>query len=201
MDSTSRDILTDQKINMEETWFDLSPKQQASYEKLRKLNEHIRENYHELHSAIWYSTKLFPQSPLVERELIPARARDACRIHGTFELNKISGNFHIITGKSISFFGNHAHLTNIFDVGPKNFSHRIDHFSFGEINIDLMIPNALNYELKVAKDSSMSYQYFVSVVATKADDKIAYQYSATERVSQLYLTLLKRSSNYFFNYY
>ena len=114
MDSTSRDILTDQKIDMDDTWFEMSPRQQRSFDYLGKLNENIRENYHALHSAVWFSSRLFPKS-LVEREMTPPRPKDACRIHGTFELNKISGNFHIIYGKSISFFGNHAHLTNIFD--------------------------------------------------------------------------------------
>jgi endoplasmic reticulum-Golgi intermediate compartment protein 2 len=49
------------------------------------------------------------------REIIPIKPKDACRFHGTLELTKVAGNFHIIFGKSLSFFGNHAHMSSIFD--------------------------------------------------------------------------------------
>lgn len=54
------------------------------------------------------------QMPL--REIIPEnKPKDACRFYGTLELNKVAGNFHIIFGKSLSFFGNHAHMSSMFD--------------------------------------------------------------------------------------
>jgi hypothetical protein len=33
------------------------------------------------------------------REIEPEGPADACRIHGTLEVNKVAGNFHITAGK------------------------------------------------------------------------------------------------------
>ena len=54
---------------------------------------------------------------------------DACRVHGSLTLNKVSGNFHIAAGKSVPLMRGHAHLTTLFDDNEANFSHRIGHYS------------------------------------------------------------------------
>lgn len=178
MDSTSRDILTDMTINMEDTWFEMSPKQKEHFKFISSHYNTIRNQHHALHSSLWFNEQNYK---FIEREELPQRPHDACRIHGTFELNKVAGNFHIIYGKSVSFFGNHAHVVNMFNNAPSNFSHRIDNFSFGE-NSD-QVHNALNYELKLADKENTMFQYFVNVVSTEIGREIGtYQYSVTEKL-------------------
>lgn len=55
MDSTSKDILTDQTIDMEDTWFEMSPKQKIVHEKMSWMYSKIRNEYHALHSSLWFS--------------------------------------------------------------------------------------------------------------------------------------------------
>lgn len=54
MDKSSKDIISNQGINMEDTWFELSPNQQKNYEYISQLYETIRNDYHALHSTLWY---------------------------------------------------------------------------------------------------------------------------------------------------
>ena len=66
MDSTSRDILTDQSIDMEDTWFEMSPYQIAQHEQISAYYNQIRSEYHALHSALWFGHAIVPNK-LVER--------------------------------------------------------------------------------------------------------------------------------------
>lgn len=176
LDSTSV-LLTNQPVNMTNTWFELSGNQQAEFDSITKLNNHIRSNYHALHSALWLTP---PKNIISEREIIPNYPKNACRVQGIMELNKVLGLFHIISGKAINIMGQHGHALNMGQRSAANFSHRIDNFSFGEYSNS--VHNALNYELKVDKVPTM-YQYFVSVVATEVGTVKTYQYSVTERVT------------------
>ena len=47
----------------------------------------------------------------------PDEPHDACCVHGTLSLNKVSGNFHITAGKSVPLMRGHAHLTQF--MGPQ----------------------------------------------------------------------------------
>ncbi|CAF5043791.1 unnamed protein product, partial [Rotaria sp. Silwood1] len=105
-----------------------------------------RQQYHGIHDLLWLSGHTIEQLP--EREVKLDRKPDACRLHGTLEVNKLAGNFHIILGKSMSFFGAHAHISPM-GVQALNFSHRIDHLSFGLPTPGLIQP--LNGDLKNSK--------------------------------------------------
>lgn len=77
---------------------------------------------------------------------------DACRIHGSLILNKVTGNFHITPGKSLVVPGGHIHLTGLlFGSSATNFSHRINQFSFGTPTKGIIYP--LEGELHIANDS------------------------------------------------
>ena len=97
MDSTSRDILTDQQISMQDTWFEMSPRQKLKHEYYSIVYKKIRSEYHALHSHLWFNFNL--PSSLGQREILPNGPMDACRVHGTFDLNKVAGNLHIVSGK------------------------------------------------------------------------------------------------------
>ncbi|KFO31240.1 Endoplasmic reticulum-Golgi intermediate compartment protein 2 [Fukomys damarensis] len=65
-----------------------------------------------------------------------------------------------------------------------NFSHRIDHLSFGELVPGII--NPLDGTEKIAMDHNQMFQYFITVVPTKLHTyKISadtHQFSVTERV-------------------
>lgn len=77
---------------------------------------------------------------VISRRKNPDEPHDACRVHGSLTLNKVSGNFHIAAGKSVPLMRGHAHLTTLFDDIEANFSHRIDRFSFGESHGSIIQP-------------------------------------------------------------
>uniref|UniRef100_A0A3Q2ZVD7 Endoplasmic reticulum-Golgi intermediate compartment protein n=1 Tax=Kryptolebias marmoratus TaxID=37003 RepID=A0A3Q2ZVD7_KRYMA len=107
----------------------------------------------------------------------------ACRIHGHLYVNKVAGNFHITVGKSIPHPRGHAHLAALVSHDSYNFSHRIDHLSFGEAIPGLI--NPLDGTEKVSPDSNHMFQYFITIVPTKLNtyrlSAETHQYSVTER--------------------
>uniref|UniRef100_A0A7N8YE23 Endoplasmic reticulum-Golgi intermediate compartment protein n=1 Tax=Mastacembelus armatus TaxID=205130 RepID=A0A7N8YE23_9TELE len=108
---------------------------------------------------------------------------NACRIHGHLYVNKVAGNFHITVGKSIPHPRGHAHLAALVSHDAYNFSHRIDHLSFGEALPGIISP--LDGTEKIAPDSNHMFQYFITIVPTKLNTyKVSadtHQYSVTER--------------------
>lgn len=64
---------------------------------------------------------------------MPSQPSDACRLHGTLQLTKVAGNFHITAGKVLPLpMRAHAHIAPVMDDERFNYSHRIIKFSFGE---------------------------------------------------------------------
>uniref|UniRef100_A0A674NSQ0 Endoplasmic reticulum-Golgi intermediate compartment protein n=1 Tax=Takifugu rubripes TaxID=31033 RepID=A0A674NSQ0_TAKRU len=107
----------------------------------------------------------------------------ACRIHGHLYVNKVAGNFHITVGKSIPHPRGHAHLAALVSHDSYNFSHRIDHLSFGEDLPGIISP--LDGTEKVSADSNHIFQYFITIVPTKLNtyrvSAETHQYSVTEQ--------------------
>ncbi|CAF4030212.1 unnamed protein product [Rotaria sp. Silwood2] len=207
LDVTNTNPLESGKLDEEDTWFELSPRQQRAFNSLQAGSKLIRQQYHAIHDLLWLSGHTIEQLP--EREVKLDRKPDACRLHGTLEVNKLAGNFHIILGKfdkddfdfdlshshslnlhglsqiksiSFSFFGAHAHISPM-GVQALNFSHRIDHLSFGLPTPGLIQP--LNGDLKIANTGSQIFQYFLEVVPTVVQTSYSnvetYQYAVTEK--------------------
>lgn len=113
----------------------------------------------------------------------PKMQASSCRIHGSVNVKKVAGNLHMTIGRSIQHPQGHAHL-NVF-VPPEhiNFSHRIDHLSFGPPVLGAI--NPLDATLKIAQDKQQLYQYFLTVVQTKFStydrSLTTNQYSVTEQ--------------------
>lgn len=70
----------------------------------------------------------------------PNRPFDACRIYGELVLNKVAGNFHISAGKSLQLPRGHIHISAFIPEKEYNFSHRINHFSFGPFGQGIVHP-------------------------------------------------------------
>ncbi|MFT7812613.1 endoplasmic reticulum-Golgi intermediate compartment protein 2 [Arapaima gigas] len=123
-----------------------------------------------------------PLSPF-PREDNPTQPLNACRIHGHLYVNKVAGNFHITVGKAIPHPRGHAHLAALVSHETYNFSHRINHLSFGEEVPGII--NPLDGTEKVCTDHNQMFQYFITIVPTKLHTyKISadtHQYSVTER--------------------
>jgi len=44
------------------------------------------------------------------QELYERGPKQACRLHGKLELNKVAGNFHVTAGKTLPLLRGHAHI-------------------------------------------------------------------------------------------
>ena len=78
---------------------------------------------------------------LPKREVTPHGPHDACRIHGSLILNKVSGNFHITAGKSLNLpRGGHLHISAFMSDRDYNFTHRIHRLNFGDPSPGIIHP-------------------------------------------------------------
>uniref|UniRef100_A0A8B9RCV4 Endoplasmic reticulum-Golgi intermediate compartment protein n=1 Tax=Astyanax mexicanus TaxID=7994 RepID=A0A8B9RCV4_ASTMX len=108
----------------------------------------------------------------------------ACRIYGNFYVNKVEGNLHFTLGKALQLPDGHTHFGLLFlNNDFQNFSHRIDHLSFGEV-----VPGRINPLDATEKNTfkgNQQFQYFITIVPTRLQtSKLsldAHQYSVTEQ--------------------
>ncbi|CAH0392571.1 unnamed protein product [Bemisia tabaci] len=174
VDSTSQPMFKFGTLAEEDTWFELDEDQQRYFDNVRLYNTHLTESYHSLKDLLWKYG--------YTKESQTERPTDACRIHGTMILNKVSGNFHITAGKSLSLPSGHIHISAFMTDNKHNFSHRIDRLSFGEASPGII--NPLDGDHKVTTQSNTLYQYFIEVVPTDVQTFQSrvqtYQYSVKE---------------------
>nr|XP_039270689.1 endoplasmic reticulum-Golgi intermediate compartment protein 2-like [Styela clava] len=108
---------------------------------------------------------------------------DACRFYGNVLVNKVSGNFHIVAGKSIPLRGGHAHLSFLANNVNYNFSHRINHFSFGDMKVGFI--NVLDGDEHLTNVQGATFQYYINAVATHISSRRfntnTYQFSVSEQ--------------------
>ncbi|NWS70688.1 ERGI2 protein, partial [Crotophaga sulcirostris] len=149
---------------------------------LQVIQSRLQEE-HSLQDVIFKSAFKSASTALPPREDNSLQSPDACRIHGHLYVNKVAGNFHITVGKAIPHPRGHAHLAALVSHESYNFSHRIDHLSFGELIPGII--NPLDGTEKIASDHNQMFQYFITVVPTKLHTyKISaetHQFSVTER--------------------
>ncbi|NWH82825.1 ERGI2 protein, partial [Piaya cayana] len=162
--------------------FDLSPQQKEWQRMLQVIQSRLQEE-HSLQDVIFKSAFKSGSTAQPPREDNSLKSPDACRIHGHLYVNKVAGNFHITVGKAIPHPRGHAHLAALVSHESYNFSHRIDHLSFGELIPGII--NPLDGTEKIASDHNQMFQYFITVVPTKLHTyKISaetHQFSVTER--------------------
>ncbi|OAQ32223.1 DUF1692-domain-containing protein [Linnemannia elongata AG-77] len=100
----------------------------------------------------------------------------ACRIAGSFEANKLSGNMHI-TAVGHGYYGAHS------DHSVMNMTHSIHELSFGELYPAIV--NPLDDSFELSRTSFEAFQYFLVVVPTVYIDRsnkqlLTNQYSVSE---------------------
>ena len=100
-------------------------------------------------------------------------SNSGCRFNGTLTVNRHAGTLHVIMGKQINLGigGNfHAHI-QFGGAQPLNFSHRIDHLSFGSVKVPYF--GSLDNELKITNEAAQEYQYTITVVPVSIDSSKA----------------------------
>uniref|UniRef100_A0AAZ3R011 Endoplasmic reticulum-Golgi intermediate compartment protein n=1 Tax=Oncorhynchus tshawytscha TaxID=74940 RepID=A0AAZ3R011_ONCTS len=146
------------------------------------IQNRLREE-HSLQEVLYKSVLKGAPTALPPREGTASEPLSACRIHGHVYVNKVAGNFHITVGKPIHHPRGHAHIAAFVSHDTYNFSHRIDHVSFGE-EIPGII-NPLDGTEKITSNHNEMFQYFITVVPTKLHtSKVSadtHQFSVTER--------------------
>lgn len=145
------------------------------------------EGYRTLNNIVGFQGEIPTYMPKDENEAT-IQNQDGCRIHGTFPIKKVAGNFHITVGKSVQHPRGHAHLSNIVDISVYNFSHRIDQLTFGKYIPGII--NPLDGDMMVAEKNLMMYQYYIKIVPTikiALNGKVTKtnQYSVTQRVREI----------------
>ncbi|KAF9384504.1 hypothetical protein CPB97_005633 [Podila verticillata] len=100
----------------------------------------------------------------------------ACRIAGSFEANKLSGNMHI-TAVGHGYHGEHI------DHKLMNMTHKIDELSFGDLYPSIV--NPLDDSFENSDSLFEAFQYFLVVVPTIYTDRagrtlLTNQYSVSE---------------------
>ncbi|KAM3609414.1 uncharacterized protein V6R79_014403 [Siganus canaliculatus] len=161
--------------------FDLTPQQRLWHMTLLHIQERLKVE-HALQDVLFKAAIKGSDPAQTPREDNVA-SLTACRIHGHMYVNKVAGNFHITVGKSIPHPRGHAHLAALVSHDTYNFSHRIDHLSFGEAVPGLISP--LDGTEKISPEPNHMFQYFITIVPTKLNtyqvSAETHQYSVTEQ--------------------
>lgn len=184
LDQTGQDVFSYGKLKEEPAFFDLSPRQQEYLDFTQQVNDYLRQEYHALQEMMWRSDRPTIRGGMPPREDGKTGTPDACRVHGSLEVSKVAGNFHVTAGKSVPVIPKgHAHIALMIDSSDYNFSHRIDHFSFGDPVTGVVYP--LDGTLAVTGSNFHIYQYFIQVVPTEvrtySNNVNTYQFAVSER--------------------
>lgn len=175
-------VTSSEGLVYEPVLFDLTPQQRQWQRMLQQIQNRLQDEI-SLQDLLFKSAMKSSVTALPPREHPPTEPLSACRIHGHLEINKVAGNFHITVGKAIPHPRGHAHLAALVSHDSYNFSHRIDHMSFGELMPGII--NPLDGTEKIAEESNQMYQYFITIVPTKLHTRKVYgdthQFSVTER--------------------
>lgn len=102
LDSTNQNTYSFGVIEEEDVWWNLCPEQKQHFDYMNHLNRYLTEEYHSI-AEIMYKTNEHLNTKMPERSLRPVEPFDACRLHGTLTVNKVSGNFHVTVNKLIDF--------------------------------------------------------------------------------------------------
>ncbi|XP_071955423.1 endoplasmic reticulum-Golgi intermediate compartment protein 2-like [Antedon mediterranea] len=170
-------------LQEEPTTFELSEEQADRYRQLSIIRD-VKSDDHAIQDILYKSGLDGTKQLSSKLKRTPGQKNDACRVHGHVVVNKVAGNFHVTLGKTIPHPRGHAHLSLVTGNTATNFSHRIDHFSFGVPTPGII--NPLDGEMKTSNETLMLYQYFIQVVPTKVKTRAAKadtsQFAVTERV-------------------
>ena len=169
-------------MTMEPALFELSEYQERIFKAKRELLDYFSES-RSLHDfPVIENLNSFTVNNDENGDLHVVKKK-SCRIHGKMPVKKVAGNFHITMGRSVAHPQGHAHINVMVPKETVNFSHRINHFSFGP-----PVPggiNPLDSTRKISEDRYLMFQYYIQIVPTKFStfdrSMNTNQFSVTER--------------------
>ncbi|XP_072128963.1 endoplasmic reticulum-Golgi intermediate compartment protein 2-like [Mobula birostris] len=166
----------------EPTNFELSAKDRVWQRKMKDINRQLQME-HKLLDSLIKSSFNWTAPAEGPKDVDSIDPPNACRIHGSTEVSKVSGNFHILAGRSHQLPLGHAHVLSVKNLEVYNFSHRINHFSFGMPSPGLIHP--LDGSEKITDSRLYMFRYFLIVVPTEINtykfSTSTYQYSVSEQ--------------------
>ncbi|KAK2569183.1 Endoplasmic reticulum-Golgi intermediate compartment protein 2 [Acropora cervicornis] len=172
-------------LKLEPSHFELT-REQASWLGMFRQMHAFMEGYRALKVLEQFKSDLPTYMP--KRSQGEDKPFDACRIHGSFKVNKVAGNFHVTAGKSIHHPRGHAHLSVLVPVETFNYSHRIDVLSFGPWAPGYI--NPLDGDIAITDKNLQMYQYYIKIVPTtikslNGKETKTNQYSVTQRIREI----------------
>uniref|UniRef100_A0A672G3V7 Endoplasmic reticulum-Golgi intermediate compartment protein n=1 Tax=Salarias fasciatus TaxID=181472 RepID=A0A672G3V7_SALFA len=175
-------MITSNGLQYEPVIYELTPQQRLWQRTLLLVQSRLREE-HALQEVLYKTLLKGSPTALPPREDVSLEPLSACRIHGHVYVNKVAGNLHITVGKPIHHPQGHAHIAAFVSHDTYNFSHRIDHLSFGEEVPGII--NPLDGTEKITHNNNQMFQYFITVVPTRLNtyriSADTHQFSVTER--------------------
>ncbi|CAH3157369.1 unnamed protein product [Porites lobata] len=174
------------KLKLEPSHFELTPEQETWLKMFRGMHAFM-EGVRAVKILEQFKSNLPTYMPQRTGE-DENKPFDACRVHGSFEVNKVAGNFHITAGKSIYHPRGHAHLSAFVAPERFNYSHRIDVLSFGPWAPGYI--NPLDGDIVVTDKHLQMYQYYIQIVPTTVKSLTGHetktnQYSVTQRIREI----------------
>lgn len=128
---------------------------------------------------------------------------EGCSLSGTTTVNRVSGNFHFVPGKSFKHSNYHVHDVQQFQarLDEFHFAHTVNRLSFGQQFAGMSTPLD-GYHKDSGASGSTFFQYYIKVVPTKVvylngTEFLTNQYSVTQHDSR---AEEKRIPGVFFNY-
>lgn len=175
------------KLSLEPTYFELTEDQMSWLRMFRHMHAFV-EGYRALKVLEEFNNNGPTYMPRRKDGEKQDKPYDACRVHGSFEVNKVAGNFHITAGKSIYHPRGHAHLSAFVPSDSFNYSHRIDALSFGPWAPGHI--NPLDGDLVTTDKKLQMYQYYIKIVPTTIKSLNGQvtktnQYSVTQRIREI----------------
>lgn len=189
VDATGQAWMFQEEIKEEKVPFQQSPKEAALRDALVKTKELLMKNNDGTRMSELAIKKGFNATAMYFRKesYSSTAPADSCRFYGNVLINKVSGNFHVTAGKSVPLRGGHAHLSFISNDMKFNYSHRINHFSFGDMRMGLI--NVLDGDEHLTEFENSIFQYYINAVSTRINSRRysthTYQFSVSEQARLL----------------
>lgn len=190
LDLSGSSVDTQTQLKMDPTYFRLSKNQKQWLDALQAVRGN-GEGYRTIND-VHIMNKVFGDvlptyMPEKDNKEFEGEDFNACRVHGSIEVNKVAGNFHFTAGKSIPHPRGHAHLSSLVSELNYNFSHRIDLLSFGVPHPGII--NPLDGDLMTTTNAYQMFQYYIKIVPTNVDTfsrkMLTNQYSVTQRSREI----------------
>ncbi|XP_069484630.1 endoplasmic reticulum-Golgi intermediate compartment protein 2 isoform X2 [Ambystoma mexicanum] len=139
-------------------------------------------------NGLVYEPVIFDLSPLQRQwhrilQLTQNRLQEEHSLQDIIFKSAIKSATTALPPRAIPHPRGHAHLAALVSHETYNFSHRIDHLSFGELLPGII--NTLDGTEKIASDHNQMFQYFITIVPTKLRtyriSSDTHQFAVTER--------------------